>query len=119
VDIPMNPGHSLEPNLLVNQHEPGLQYQDLVGALLFISTCTRPDVAFAVSKLSRYFQCYEEKHMNAAKQVLRYLLSTSTHGIGYERNTQVYLTGYSDADYAGDKQQFRSSTGVIFVLDDK
>lgn len=118
VDIPMSPSHDLEPDTKINRHDPTLQYQELVGALLFVSRCTRPDISFAVGKLSRYFQCYESKHMNAAKQVLRYLVSTSTHGISYVRGIDLSLTGYSDADYAGCKQQLRSTSGVLFMINE-
>ncbi|OXA41630.1 Copia protein [Folsomia candida] len=118
MDIPMTPSHNLEPDTVVNRHDPTLKYQELVGALLFISRCMRPDIAFALNKLSRYFQCFEEKHWNAAKQVVRYLVTTSTHAISYPRGVQLTMNGFSDADYASDKQQLRSTTGVIFMLND-
>ncbi len=115
-DIPLNPAHNLEPDLSTYRHDPTLKYQELIGALLFISRCTRPDIAFAVNKLSRYFQCYEEKHMKAAKDVLRYLDSTSNLGLGYQKKMGTELLGYSDADYAGDKSGLRSTSGIIYML---
>jgi len=117
-DIPMNPKHSLEPDTTVDRHEPALRYQELVGSLLYIARCTRPDIAFAVNNLSRYFKCYEQKHMRAAKEVLRYLSSTSHLGISYRKNVELKLVGYSDADYAGDKSGRRSTSGVLFALND-
>lgn len=54
--IPMSPHHSLVP--VKGSHNPTLKYQELIGALLLISRCTRPDVAFSVNKLSRYLKCY-------------------------------------------------------------
>ena len=65
-DFPLSPSHDLDPDVSTDRHDPSLKYQEILGALLFISRCTRPDVAFAVNKLSRYLQCYEEKHMRAA-----------------------------------------------------
>ena len=106
-DIPLHPPVNLQPDVSTDRHDLSLKYQELVGALLFISRCTRPDITFAVSKLSRYFQCYKEKHMKAAKEILRYLGVTSKLGISYKRNVAINLTGYSDADYAGDKSRGR------------
>jgi hypothetical protein len=64
-------------------------YNFAIGAILFINHCTRPDISFAVNRMSRYFQCYEEKHMIAAKDVLRYLDTSSNLGIGYKRGLEL------------------------------
>jgi len=114
--IPMSPSIDLDPDVVMHRHNPEIKYQELVGALLYINRCTRPDVAFAVSKLSRYFQCYEPKHMNADKQVLWYLVSTCTHGLSYKKNFEIILTGFSDAAYAGNKQHFKSTSRIIFMI---
>jgi len=116
--IPMNPSTSLEPDTQTDRHDPALQYQQLIGALLFITRCVRPDIAFAVHKLSRYFKNYEQKHMKAAKDVLRYLAGTKTLGISYEKKKEVTLVGYSDSDYAGDRVTRRSTTGIVYTFND-
>jgi len=92
----------------------GNRYAELVGSLLYLSTTTRPDIAFAVGVLTRFMSCPEQDHMHAAKGVLRYLRGTSRLGVMYGGNEA--LQGYVDADWAGDTDGHRSTTGFIFTL---
>jgi hypothetical protein len=94
-------------------------YQSIIGGLMFAAICTRPDIAFAVNRLSRYCANPTEEHYGAAKRVLRYLRGTVNHRITYtgtaERNPQ--LVGYCDADWAQDKDSKRKSTsGYVFIM---
>jgi len=97
-------------NLLID----GNRYMELVGSLFYLSTPTRPDIAFAVGVLSRFMSCPEQDHMRAAKGVLRYLRGTSRLGVIYGGNEA--LQGYVDADWAGDIDGRRSTTAFIFTL---
>jgi len=97
-------------NLLPDGH----RYAELVGSLLYLSTTTRPDIAFAVRVLSRFMSCPEKDHMRAAKGVLRYLRGTTRLGVMYGGNEA--LQGYIDADWAGDIDGRRSTTSFIFTL---
>jgi len=92
----------------------GNRYAELVGSLLYLSTTTRPDIALAVRVLSRFMSCPEQDHMRAAKGVLRYLRGTTRLGVLYRGNEA--LQGYVDADWAGDIDGRRSTTGFIFTL---
>ena len=92
----------------------GNRYAELVGSLLYLSTTSRPDIAFAEGVLSRDMACPEENHMRAAKGVLRYLRGASRLGVAY--GTYKPLQGYVDADWAGDVDARRSTTGFIFTL---
>ena len=92
----------------------GNRYAELVGSLLYLSTTTRPDIAFAVGVLSRYMACPEEDHMRAAKGVLRYLRGATRLGVAY--GTYKPFQAYVDADWAGDVDARRSTTGFIFTL---
>jgi len=92
----------------------GNRYAELVGSLLYLSTTTRPDIAFAVGVLSRFMSCPEQDHMLAAKGVLRYLRGTTRLGVVYSGNEP--LQGYVDADWAGDTDGRRSTTGFVFTL---
>jgi len=79
---PMVPGAKLAKtgeNLLPD----GNRYAKLVGSLLYLSTTTRPDSAFAVGVLSHYMACPEEDHMRAAKGLLRYLRGATRLGVAY------------------------------------
>jgi hypothetical protein len=88
-------------------------YQELVGALLYLSNCTRPDLAHAVGLLARFMSAPTEEHMNSAKQVLGYLAGTMDLGIQYMQGDRG-LIGYSAADYAGDPDKRKSTSGNVF-----
>jgi len=92
----------------------GNRYAKLVGSLLYLSKTTRPEFAFAVGVLSRYMACPEEDHMRAATGVLLYLRRATPLGLAY--GTHKPLQGYVDADWAGDVDARRSTTGFIFTL---
>jgi len=92
----------------------GNRCAELVGSLPYLSTTTRPDIAFAVGVLSRYMACPEEDHMRAAKGVLQYLRGATRLGVAY--GAEKPLQGHVDSDWAGDVDARRSTTGFIFTL---
>ncbi|EWM20518.1 putative polyprotein [Nannochloropsis gaditana] len=90
----------------------------LVGSLLYAALVTRPNIAFAVQSLRKHLQAASTEHWIAAKRVLRYLKGTREIGLKYTGNTtgSFTLIGYADADYAGDKDNRRSTSGYTFTL---
>ena len=88
-------------------------YRELVGSLLYLSNTTRPDIYFAVGMLSRFMENPGTKHWHAAGHVLRYLRYTSTMGITYKSNMPLQITTYSDADFAGDPDTRKSTSGYV------
>ena len=91
------------------------RYSALVGSLLYLSVCTRPDISFVVGALTRYMQKPTTVHWDAALGVLRYLATTKNDGLLYGRQPGE-LQGYCDADFAGDLDTRRSTTGYVFIL---
>ena len=91
-------------------------YKELVGALLYISVCTRPEIAYIVGVLSRYMSCSTWEHWQAAKGVLRYLRGSPDRGLTFEGSNGLELVGYCDADCAGDIDSRRSTTGYVYTL---
>ncbi len=94
-------------------------YQQLVGSLLYAAVATRPDVAYAVSTCCRFTSDPTVAHLTAAKRVLRYLRGTADYGLLYvwpETPGKNDLIGYSDADWAGDRDSRRSTTGHLFLF---
>src|SRR5271169_5689300 len=91
------------------------EYASIVGGLMFAACVTRPDIMCAVGQLSQFLNNPSSKHMSTAKRVLRYLEGTSYLGITY-RPPPLRLQGYSDADWAGDVDTRRSTTGYIVML---
>jgi hypothetical protein len=93
-------------------------YPAAIGSLLYLAGCTRPDIAFAVNRLSRYLNAHEMQHHDAAKRVMRYLKRNPANGLTYRRKQEIWLTGHSDADWASDRETRRSVSGFIFDLGD-
>jgi hypothetical protein len=91
------------------------QYRELLGSLLYLSGCTRPDISYSVGALSRYMAEPHQSHWLALKGVLAYIASTSGMGLVYGRE-KGGLVGFCDADYAGDVDTRRSTTGYVFLL---
>lgn len=91
-------------------------YSELVGSFLYLSVCTRADIAQAVGALARFMAKPTMTHWTAAKGIVRYLAGTIDHGIIFTRGGKNLLIGYCDADYAGDIDTRRSTTGYVFVL---
>ena len=91
-------------------------YQQLVGSLSYLANTVRPDIAYAVGILSRYMHKPGPAHLAAAKHVLRYLSGTKEKGITYlTGDVEPELVGYTDADFAGDTQERRSTSGFVFI----
>lgn len=89
------------------------EYQKLIGSLMYAMLGSRPDIAFAVSLVSRFASNPSPAHMTAAKRILRYLKGTLDFQLTY-RGDLKNLTGYSDADWAGCKSTRRSTGGFVF-----
>jgi hypothetical protein len=94
------------------------RYQELIGSLIWISQRTRPDIQYAVNQLSQHCSAPVVRHWNAAIRIVRYLKGTLEYGITYQGKGihGIRLQGYSDADYAGNIDDRRSTSGQIFFL---
>lgn len=91
------------------------QFKELVGSLLYLTTCSRPDIAHAVSIASRTAQP-TQAHWVALKRVLRYLKGTRDLGIRFRWENPNELIGYSDADYANEVETRKSTTGYCIFF---
>lgn len=108
---PMEQSLSLEP---AQSASNDLKYRNLIGALLYVSTGTRLDVAYSVNYLSRFQNCYDERHYKYALRILKYLYLTRDLKLKYKRNFKAdLLDAFVDADWAGDKIDRKSTTGYI------
>ena len=91
-------------------------YQSMVGSLLYVAVATRPDISQAVGAVSKYCSNPNEAHLTAVKRIFRYLKGTIDLGLKYEKSDTATLTGYSDADWAGDLDDRHSTSGNLFTL---
>ena len=92
------------------------KYQSAVGSLLYLSTRTRPDIAYAVGNVAIFSAKPTNHHWTAVKRILRYLNGTLNLGLLYSCDKEKELTGYSDADWAGDINDRKSTSGYIFQI---
>ncbi len=90
-------------------------YNECVGSLLYLSVCTRPDIAQAVGALAHYMAAPTVAHWEVALGVVRYLVGTADYGLTFGGSSET-LMGYCDADYAGDLDSRRSTTGYVFLM---
>ena len=89
-------------------------YREIVGSLIYLMTCTRPDIAFIVTLLSRYMNSPTKTHINLARSVLRYLKYTLDYDLKYVKTEgELRLYGYSDSDWASDNDR-QSVSGYAF-----
>ena len=92
-----------------------LQYSQVIGSLMYLMNGTRPDIAYLVSRLSRYTSNSGKDHWEALVRVLRYLKYTMTYGLHYTKYPPV-LEGYSDANWISDNTETKSTSGYVFTL---
>jgi hypothetical protein len=107
------------PNTRLSLHEgdPLIDphgYRSLVGALHYL-TFTRPDISFSVHQVCQYMSTPTSTHLAAAKRILRYIRGTLHHGIAFTPGS-LHLSAYTDADWAGDPDDRRSTSGYIVYL---
>ena len=118
IKIPMDPRAQLFKRS-GNELQTVRPYRELVGALIYISTCTRPDVAFAVNRHAQYFADPTDVHYDSALKILGYLNSTCRLGLRLGgRNITGNLAVYADADFAGDEESRNSITGNCIYFGD-
>ncbi|CAI7756206.1 unnamed protein product [Closterium sp. NIES-53] len=116
---PLSTRHSLSALPSDESVELSGPYPELVGYLMYLRTCTRPDLAYPLSILARYVAPgrHRPEHMAAAKRVLCYLCRTSGLGLVLGGRSPVVLTGHADASWVDDLATQRSSQGYTFSLE--
>ena len=116
VATPMEQGLHLPPP------DPGLPdqlaklYQSAIGSLMYVMLNTRPDLAYTLSRLSQYLTNPTDMHWRALKRVLHYVKGTLHYSITYGGLSTGDLHGYTDSDWAGNKETRRSTRGYVFQL---
>uniref|UniRef100_A0A2N9E3A6 Integrase catalytic domain-containing protein n=1 Tax=Fagus sylvatica TaxID=28930 RepID=A0A2N9E3A6_FAGSY len=107
------------PNTRLSLHEGDLLtdphgYRSLVGGLHYL-TFTRPDISFSVHQVCQYMSAPTTVHLAAAKRILRYIRGTLFHGVAFTPGP-LHLSAFTDADWAGDPDDRRSTSGFLVYL---
>jgi hypothetical protein len=115
LDVDTDPFRPLKaPEVVLGEEYP---YLAAIGALMYLSNCTRPDIAFAVNCLARSSSSPTMRHWKGVKHIFRYLKGTVDMGLLYQKvpKDQSALVGYADASYLSDPHKARSQTGYVFT----
>jgi len=121
VSTPMEPGSQLFIPDHSEAPEDYTVYRSILGSVMYLMLCTRPDLAYAVGALSKYSAKPTASHMKAVQRVLRYISKTRNYGLHFgpfNNETQPIPTVFSDADWAGDRETRRSTGAYICTLSD-
>ncbi|XP_055843722.1 uncharacterized protein LOC129910383 [Episyrphus balteatus] len=114
VKTPMEKGLQLEANITGQElHKP---YRELLGSIMYIMLCSRPDICYAVSFMGRYQQNPSEVHWQHLKRIVRYLQGTKSLKLNFNSTQDPPVIGYADADWASDIVDRKSVSGYVFQV---
>lgn len=113
VYTPMTVNEKFEKPHANDKNECNFNFRELMGCLMYLSVCTRPDISFSCSQLSQFNNCFNKNHCIAAKRILRYLINTIDHGLVFMKCKNFSLEAFADADWANDPLGRKSYTGFI------
>lgn len=102
-------------NCLLEETYP---YRELIGCLMYLSVCTRPDISFALSQLSQFNTGFARDHWLAAKRILRYLKGTINYGLTFIKSGNLNVSVFADADWANDVTDRKSYSGFVIKVGD-
>ena len=92
------------------------QYQELIGSLVYLMYCSRPDICFIVGILSRFMSDPLDIHMKIARNLLRYIKGTIHFDLKYTKsNDSLNIVGYADSDFAAGVDR-KSISGYCFRM---
>eukprot|EP00261_Vitis_vinifera_P027472 XP_010661281.1 PREDICTED: uncharacterized protein LOC104881771 [Vitis vinifera] len=115
--VPTSVGESPEetPSKNDGRSVAQLEYASAIGSLMYAAQCTRADISFAVSKLSRFTSNPSVEHWKAIGRVLGYLKNTKELSLQYSKFPAI-IEGYSDASWISSVGDNLSTTGWVFTL---
>ena len=113
---PMVEGYKPLPNDGPIDEKLRTLYQSIIGSLLYLMLGTRPDIAYAVTKLAQQAANPSKEHLNKALYICKYLRGTMNYSLVLDGKSQTGLIAYSDSDHASDPVKRRSTTGYIVKL---
>jgi hypothetical protein len=116
VPTPLPEGYNPSPNTSTADPSLRSKFQQVIGSLLYIMLGTRPDIAFAVTKLSQHAANPSEEHLSKALYICRYLLGTPDYAMVYDGPSNGGLMAYADSDWASDPNTRKSTTGYMVKL---
>ena len=114
IRTPMSPNVKLTIDLLGKSVDPSL-YRSMIGSLLFL-TASRPDISYSVGVCARYQANPKESYTNTLKRIIKYVKTIAKFGVWYSKDTSDVLAGCFDADWAGNADDRKSTSGGCFYV---
>jgi len=111
---PMSTSVKISSDLAGKSVDPSL-YRSMIGSLLYL-TANRPDISFSVGVCARFQENPKESHLTAVKRIIRYVNDTLLYDIWCSRETNLVVAGYSDANWAGNANDRKSTSGGCFYV---
>ena len=115
-NTPLPAGAVLEKNVGTSSESFRTLYQSIIGSIMYAMLGTRPDIAFAVTRLSKFASNPSQQHLNYARYILKYLQGTKEYALCYDGASNSGLIAYSDSDWAEDRDDRHSTSGFIFMM---
>jgi hypothetical protein len=117
-NTPLPEGYHPSPNEGTMDPKLRTQYQQIIGSLMYIMLGTRPDVAYAVTKMVQHAANPSQDHLDRALHICRYLAGTSNYALVYNGKSNKGLIACTDSDWASNPVDCRSTTGYMVKLAD-
>ena len=114
VRTPISPNVKLTVDLLGKSVDPSL-YRSMIGSFLYL-IASRPDISYGVGVCARYQANPKESHMIVLKRIIKYVKSIVDFRVWYSKDTNDVLTGYFDANWAGNADDRKSTSGGCFYV---
>jgi hypothetical protein len=114
METPIHPGSILDKSDGKSHVHPTM-FRGMIGSLLYL-TSSRSAIMFSVCLCARFQVNPQESHLSAVQQIFRYLIGTASLGLIYERSENFKLTGFCNADYAGDRIERKITSGGCHFL---
>ena len=114
-ESPVPTGTVFEKANELNAIEEVTEFQSIVGSMLYLANCTRPDILFGVAKLCQYISAPSSTHVEIAKRILAYLKGTVDYGLVFGKST-MQCSVFADADFGNDTTEGKSMSGVMTFI---
>jgi hypothetical protein len=111
---PMSTNVKISSDFAGKPVDPSL-YRSMIGSLLYL-TASQPDIAFSVGVCAHSQENPKESHLIPVKRIIRYVNDTFLYGIWYSRETNLVVAEYSDADWVGNADDRKSTSGGCFYM---
>jgi len=107
------PATQIQKSEVNNKLRKEIPYREAVGSLSYLAMTTRLDIAYAVNQVARHSADPSEADWKDVKRIMRYLKGSKEMGIKYPRENSGTVEAYCDADFCGDKDKCKSTTGFV------